>query len=247
VRSRVEPPIGILNGIDYDTWDPSADALLYANYTTQDFAGKRANKEGLFRDFGLDVSRIDRPLLAMISRIDVQKGFDLVVTVLDELLSQELSFILLGSGNKETEKKLAAVIAGHPGKAVFASGYDDSLAHRIEAGADIFLMPSKYEPCGLNQMYSMRYGTVPVVRATGGLADTVREFNAETGEGTGFRFIPYDSFHFNEAITRALRYWENSEQWRSIVTNGMQSDFSWARSAMRYAEVYENVRKRRQY
>ena len=247
VRSRAEPPIGILNGIDHDVWNPSTDVLLYANYSVQDFTGKRTNKEGLFRDFGLDVSRIDRPLLAMISRIDVQKGFDLVVAVLDDLLSQELSFILLGSGNKETEKQLAAVIAGHPGKAVFVTGYDDSLSHRIEAGADIFLMPSKYEPCGLNQMYSMRYGTVPVVRATGGLADTVREFNPETGQGTGFRFLPYDSFHFSETITRALRCWENPEQWRCIITNGMQSDFSWARSATRYAELYESVRKRRQF
>jgi len=247
VRSRVEPPIGILNGIDYQVWDPSTDSTLFANYSCENLAGKRINKEGLFREFGLDASRIDRPLLAMISRIDVQKGFDLVVAVLDDLLSQEIAFILLGSGNKETERQLATVFAGHPGKASFTAGYNDGLAHRIEAGADIFLMPSKYEPCGLNQMYSMRYGTVPVVRATGGLADTVREFNPETREGTGFRFVPYDPFHFKEAITRALRYWDNKELWRDIISNCMQADFSWARSASRYADVYENVRKRRQF
>jgi len=247
VRSRVEPPIGILNGIDYGVWNPATDPTLFANYSVADLTGKRINKEGLFRDLGLDLSRIDRPLLTMISRIDVQKGFDLVVAILDDLLSQEISFVLLGSGNKETERQLASVIDGHPGKAVFTSGYDDRLAHRIEAAADIFLMPSKYEPCGLNQMYSMRYGAVPVVRATGGLADTVREFNAETREGTGFRFLPYDSFHFSEAIARALRYWENAEQWRCIVSNGMQLDFSWARSATRYAEVYQSVQKRRQF
>ena len=247
VRSRVEPPIGILNGIDYDVWDPAVDPALYARYSCADLDGKRINKEGLFRHFCLDTSRLDRPLLAMITRIDVQKGIDLVVAVLDDLLSQDVSFVLLGSGNKETERQLATILAAHQGKAFFKAGYDDKLAHVIEAGADIFLMPSKYEPCGLNQMYSMRYGTVPVVRATGGLADTVHEFDPETREGTGFRFTPYGPLHFKEAIGRALRYWDNKELWPAIMLNGMRSDFSWARSAALYAQVYESVRKRRQF
>jgi starch synthase len=242
VRSRVDPPIGILNGIDYDVWNPSGDRYIAAPYSVDDLDGKRKNKEALFREFGLEESRLDRPLLAMISRIDAQKGFDLVVAVLDDLLSLDVTFVLLGAGHKETERQLEAIVAGHSGKASLRLGYDDSLAHLIEAGADIFLMPSKYEPCGLNQMYSMRYGAVPVVRATGGLADTVSEFDPATGAGTGFRFDTYDALHFKEAVMRALACRQNQEAWRRIMRNGMQSDFSWARSAKRYAEVYERIR-----
>jgi starch synthase len=244
LRSRAEPPIGILNGIDYEIWNPSRDSCLAATYSGAEFDGKRENKKALFREFGLDETRLDQPLLAMISRIDVQKGFDLLIAVLDDLLTYDVSFVLLGSGNKETESKLRTIAAAHPGQAGLKLDYNDRLAHLIEGGADVFLMPSKYEPCGLNQMYSMRYGTVPVVRATGGLADTVVEFDPATGLGTGFRFGPYDPFHFREAVLRALRYWDNKEMWRRIIGNGMKMDFSWARSARRYAEVYENVAKR---
>jgi len=246
VRSRIDPPIGILNGIDYNAWNPALDANLASPYSSDDLTGKRKNKEVLLRDLGMDAGRLDRPLLAMISRIDVQKGFDLVVAVLDDLLSQDISFVLLGSGNKETERQLSSVMAAHAGKAFYKTGYDDKLAHLIEAAADIFLMPSKYEPCGLNQMYSMRYGTVPVVRATGGLADTVQEFDPQTRQGTGFRFGPYDPIHFRDAIARALRVWDDRDLWGSLMRNGMQADFSWARSASRYAEVYENVYRRHQ-
>jgi starch synthase len=244
VRNRIDPPIGILNGIDYNVWNPAKDTALVAPYSADHLDGKRKNKEALFSELQLDTARLDRPLLAMISRIDVQKGFDLVVAVLDDLLSQDISFVLLGSGNKETERQLSSVTAAHAGKACYKAGYDDKLAHLIEGGADIFLMPSKYEPCGLNQMYSMRYGTVPVVRATGGLADTVQEFDPLTRQGTGFRFGPYDPIHFKEAITRALRTWDNGDLWRSLMWNGMRADFSWARSASRYAEVYQAVRSR---
>jgi len=247
VRSRTTPPIGILNGIDYDAWTPSTDPHLVAPFSAADLAGKRKNKEALFSDLGFEPARLDRPLLSMISRIDVQKGFDLVVAVLNDLLAQDLSFVLLGSGNKETERQLSAIVAAHPEKAFFRIGYDDKLAHLIEGAADIFLMPSKYEPCGLNQMYSMRYGTVPVVRATGGLADTVQEFDPETRQGTGFRFGPYDPLHFKDTIARALRCWDSSALWHAVMLNGMQADFSWARSAARYADVYEAARRRRQF
>jgi starch synthase len=153
---------------------------------------------------------------------------------------------MLGAGNKETESQIETILSGYSRKAALKVGYDDRLAHLIEAGADIFLMPSKYEPCGLNQMYSMRYGTVPVVRATGGLADTVQEFDPNTGKGTGFRFGRYDPLQFKDAINRALRYWADKRTWRRIISNAMESDFSWARSARRYAELYENVRSRYQ-
>jgi starch synthase len=244
LRSRAEPPIGILNGIDYEIWNPSKDPCLAATYSVVEFARKQENKKALFREFGLDEARLAQPLLGMISRIDVQKGFDLILAVLDDLLSYDVTFVLLGSGNKETENKLRAIVAAHPGQAGLRLDYNDSLAHLIEGGADIFLMPSKYEPCGLNQMYSMRYGTVPVVRATGGLADTVVEFDPAMGIGTGFRFGPYDPFHFREAVLRALRYWESEDAWGRIIRNGMTMDFSWARSARRYGEVYESLASR---
>lgn len=244
VRSRTDPPIGILNGIDYGIWNPQDDPLLSATYSSSDLRNKAKNKSAVFHEFDLQESRLDTPLLAMISRIDVQKGFDLVVDILDSLLAQDVTFVILGAGNKATEAQLSSIVAGHPGKAGMKIAYDDRIAHLMEAGADIFLMPSKYEPCGLNQMYSMRYGTVPVVRATGGLADTVKEFDPATGQGTGFRFGPYDSRQFRDAIDRALRHWSDRERWLRIMRNGMESDFSWARSARRYAEVYEAVKSR---
>jgi starch synthase len=245
LRSRADRPIGILNGIDYRRWSPEADGLLAAPYSRDDLRNKGKNKAAVFREFGLDESRLDHPLLAMISRVDVQKGFDLVVEILDDLLSRNVTFVMLGAGNKATEGQLSAIVAGHPGKAALRLGYDDRLAHLIEAGADIFLMPSRYEPCGLNQMYSMRYGTVPVVRATGGLADTVQEFDPSTEEGTGFRFGPYDPLHFKGAIARAMHYWTDKEKWSRIMRNGMDADFTWARSARRYADVYESVRNQK--
>jgi starch synthase len=246
VRSRMEPPVGILNGIDYEGWNPASDPLLAARYTRDDLEGKRKNKQAVLREFGFDETRVDRPLLAVISRIDVQKGVDLLIGVLNDILSHDVNFVMLGAGNKDTEGQIETILAGYPRKAALRLGYDDRLAHLIEAGADIFLMPSKYEPCGLNQMYSMRYGTVPVVRSTGGLADTVQEFDPNTGKGTGFRFAPYDALHFREAINRALRYWADKRAWRLLMSNGMEADFSWARSARRYSELYETVRRRYQ-
>jgi starch synthase len=179
----------------------------------------------------------------MISRIDVQKGFDLVVSVLDYLLSKNLYFALLGNGNKETEGYLRTIIERYPGKAGLRFEFDNGSAHITEAGADIFLMPSKYEPCGLNQMYSLRYGTVPVVRRTGGLADTVREYDPSTGEGTGFVFTDYDPEHFKAAIDRALALWPDKDGWRRLMLNGMKEELSWKDSARKYVEVYERLQK----
>jgi starch synthase len=245
LRNRMEPPLGILNGIDYGVWDPSSDPLLPAHYSARELAGKRLNKDAVLREFGFDESRRHRPLIAMISRMDVQKGFDLLLAILDELLSvEDVSFVLLGSGNKELEGRLQAIVAQHPGRAGVGLGFNNPLAHLIEAGADIFLMPSKYEPCGLNQMYSMRYGTVPVVRATGGLADTVQEYDPTTGQGTGFIFDDYDALDFKAAIGRALRAWDDKAAWNQIMQNGMTADFSWSRSARRYADLFENVKRR---
>jgi starch synthase len=193
--------------------------------------------------FGLDGSNLDWPLLAMISRIDVQKGFDLLVSILDYLLARNLYFVLLGSGNKDTEGYLRTIIERHPGKAGMRFEFNNESAHITEAGADIFLMPSKYEPCGLNQMYSLRYGTVPVVRRTGGLADTVQEYNRSTGTGTGFVFDDYDPEQFKAAIDRALALWPNKRAWRQLMRNGMSQNLGWANSAKKYVEAYERLEK----
>jgi starch synthase len=217
--------------------------LIASTYQASKLAGKLENKKALLRRFGLDGAHLDWPLVAMISRIDVQKGFDLVVSILDYLLSKNLYFALLGNGNKETEGYLRTIIERYPGKAGLRFEFDNGSAHITEAGADIFLMPSKYEPCGLNQMYSLRYGTVPVVRRTGGLADTVREHDPATGTGTGFVFTDYDPDQFKAAVDRALNLWPDKKSWRRLMLNGMKEELSWKNSAKKYVEAYERLQK----
>jgi len=243
LRERSGSLIGILNGIDDELWNPETDRLIAAPYSASYLSAKLQNKKALLKKFELDDAHSDWPLLAMISRIDVQKGFDLVVSILDYLLSKDLYFVLLGSGNKETEGYLRTIIERHRGKAGMRFEFDNGSAHITEAGADVFLMPSKYEPCGLNQMYSLRYGTVPVVRRTGGLADTVEEYDPVTAAGTGFVFTDYDAEQFRRAIDRALALWPDKKAWRRLVQNGMRQDLSWKNSAKKYVEAYDRVRK----
>jgi starch synthase len=242
LRARANPPVGILNGIDYETWNPETDPLIPAKFGVQNLFRKVDNKRALLAAFGLRREQVNRPVLAMISRLDVQKGFDLAVPVVDDILSSSsVSFVLLGSGNEAIKAQLRTIAERHPGRANVRFGYNKELSHLIEAGADIFLMPSKYEPCGLNQMYSMRYGTVPVVRATGGLADTVQEFDPGSGAGTGFVFSAYDAAELAKAVRLALAVWKDQKAWQRAMTNGMTLDFSWGRSAKRYLEVYEDA------
>ena len=241
LRDRSGDLIGILNGIDDELWNPKVDNLIPARYSPSRLSGKLESKKALLPRFGIDNAQLDRPVIAMISRIDVQKGFDLVMSVLDYLLSKDLYFVLLGSGNRETEGYLRSMIDRYKGKAGMRFEFDNGSAHITEAGSDIFLMPSKYEPCGLNQMYSMRYGTVPIVRATGGLADTVTEYDPATGEGTGFCFKDYDVDQFKAAIDRALALWPDRKQWRRLMLNGMRQDFSWKKSAKTYVAAFERV------
>jgi starch synthase len=243
LKERSDSVVGILNGIDEKLWNPAKDPLITATYTAANLSGKRKNKKALLDKFKLDGSHPEWPVLAMISRIDVQKGFDLVVRILDYLLSKDLYFVLLGSGNKETEGYLRTIIQRHPGKAGIRFEFDNGSAHLTEAGADILLMPSKYEPCGLNQMYSLRYGTVPVVRRTGGLADTVQDYDPSTGTGNGFVFSEYDPEQLRAAVDRALDLWQDRKAWRRLIQNGMRLDLSWKQSAQKYVEVYERTRK----
>ena len=243
LRQRSHRLLGILNGIDDELWNPEKDPLIPGNYSRTTLDDKVADKKALLQKYELDASHSDWPLLAMISRIEAQKGFDLVVSILEDLLAKDLYFVLLGSGNKETEAYLRTIIKRHPRKASIRFEFDNGSAHLVEAGADIFLMPSKYEPCGLNQMYSLRYGTVPVVRKTGGLADTIREYDPATGEGTGFVFSDYDPEQFKAAINRALALWPWRTKWRQLMRNGMRLDWSWKESASKYLETYVRLRK----
>ncbi|MBI5463615.1 MAG: glycosyltransferase, partial [Ignavibacteriales bacterium] len=169
-----------------------------------------------------------------------QKGFDLVLEIIDELLKQDVQFVMLGAGEPDYEKKFAAFQKKHSKKMGLTLGYDEELAHLIEAGSDMFIMPSKYEPCGLNQMYSMRYGTVPIVRATGGLDDTVDDYSG-SGKGTGFKFQKYDSKELLKAIQRAMKVFQHQEEWKKIMKNGMVRDFSWENSAKQYIGLYKEL------
>ena len=242
LRQRRDVLLGILNGIDDQLWNPAKDSLIPAKYTKTNPAGKLEDKKALLEKFELDPSHLDWPVIAMISRIEAQKGFDLVVRILDELLAKDVYFTLLGSGNKDTENHLRSIVGRHRHKAGMRFEFDNGSAHLVEAGADIFVMPSRYEPCGLNQMYSLRYGTVPVVRKTGGLADTVSEYDPSTGEGTGFVFTDYNPEQFKAAIERALALWPHRTKWRKLMQNGMRVDFSWKKSAAEYLEAYERIR-----
>ncbi len=198
----------------------------------------------VLKETGLDPALKDRPLLGIISRLDTQKGFDLLLRVLNEVLALDAGLVILGSGNEKIQKALQKTSKGHPGRMCLRIGFDEPLAHRIMAGTDIFLIPSRYEPCGLTQMYALKYGAVPLVRATGGLDDTVIPFDPQTGEGNGFKFGPYEPKAFLDTLRRAIDLFEDSKTWKRIIKNGMKADFSWDRSAQRYMELYRSVVQR---
>jgi starch synthase len=241
LRSRADRLAGIANGVDYAIWNPETDPHIAANFSVDDLSGKRECKIDLLRRFGLPEDA-DRPIIAIISRLVHQKGYDLIRATGALIVQTGAFFIALGAGAKEYEDFLQEWHDRYPREVGIYKGYAaESLAHQIEAGADIFLMPSLYEPCGLNQMYSMRYGTVPVVRATGGLDDTVEQFNASTGTGTGFKFGPYDAGAMLEKIREALYFYGRPDDWQKIQRNGMLVDNSWEAAAKKYAELYREV------
>jgi len=232
---------GILNGVDYSLWDPAVDSHVPFNYSPRKMEGKRRCKESLIQEMGLDPSVIKKPLLGMISRLDNQKGFDLLVQMLDEILELDVGLTILGSGDELIQKAIQDAATRHQGHVGFDIGFNEPLAHRIMAGVDIFLIPSRYEPCGLTQMYALKYGTVPVVRATGGLDDTVVQFDPLTKEGNGFKFGPYKPAAFVAAIHQAVNLFQDSRTWKRLMANGMKADFSWEKSARRYLEIYRSV------
>lgn len=243
LRYRHGDVIGILNGIDYDQWDPARDPHIPEPYDAANLSGKRTAKRVLLERCGLaaDEAALRRPLVGLISRLVDQKGFDLIAEIADELVRLDASFVLLGSGERRYEDLWLALAARHPERVAARIGFDEALAHLIEAGADLFLMPSRFEPCGLNQMYSLRYGTVPLVRAVGGLVDTVRNYNPRTGEGTGFSFDDYSAEALLNTLRWALGIYSDRGTWERIQRAGMQQDFSWDASARQYVKVYERA------
>ena len=241
LRKRKEDLYGILNGVDYQDWDPSHDAYLIARYNFQDLSGKRECKKDLLKAFNLPPSLENFPLLGMISRLADQKGFDLLAEILDELFTLDIGLILLGTGEQKYHDLFTEVARKYPQKAGIRIAYDDRLAHKIEAGADFFLMPSKYEPCGLNQIYSLKYGTIPIVRATGGLDDTIVNYDPTTGKGNGFKFVRYDAREFLNQIRVAIGFYSKPEQWKQLLRNAMEADFSWQRSANLYFQLYREA------
>jgi starch synthase len=241
LRARRDRLVGITNGVDYEVWNPASDTHLAAHYSAHDLSGKRLCKLDLLRRFGLPEDALERPVLASISRLTSQKGYDLIKEAAGAILATGVTFIALGSGASEYEDLLQTMRDHAPRQVGIYKGFSEPLAHKIEAGADIFLMPSLFEPCGLNQMYSMRYGTVPVVRATGGLDDTVQDFDRVRMTGNGFKFERYSAAAMLEKIEEALYCYAEPETWRTIQMNGMRVDNSWQAAAQKYLELYAAV------
>jgi starch synthase len=247
LRNRHADLFGILNGIDTDRWDPRHDACLPRPYDARDLSGKVAAKAEILARYRLatDDAAMRRPLIGMISRMVDQKGLDLIAALADTLPRLDATFVVLGTGEARYQDMWTGLAAAHPDRIGVLVGFDEALAHLIEAGADIFLMPSRFEPCGLNQMYSLRYGTVPVVRAVGGLADTVVDASPPSPKSTGFVFADYTKEALLEALERALAAFADRRRWAALQKAGMKQDHSWDRSAREYVTIYERALKRR--
>jgi len=245
IQGRADRLVGILNGADYAEWSPQTDKLIAQNYSAQNLEGKAACKKDLLEVFGLPLENLDRPVIGIVSRFVDQKGFDLLAAIADELLAEDLAITAIGSGQPEYEAVFQQMAQRYPHRVAVKIGYDNAVAHKVEAGADMFLMPSRYEPCGLSQIYSLRYGTVPVVRATGGLDDTVQNFDPRTKQGTGFKFEEYNGPALRACLQTALATYRDPAAWCALQANGMARDFSWKASAASYVTLYEAAKRSR--
>ncbi len=241
LRSRAGSLVGILNGVDYDEWDPRVDRHIGQHYDASRLSVKAALKQEFVNRLGLKAGA-GTALAGVVTRLATQKGIDLILAALPGLLAQrDLVFVALGAGEPRYEAALRELAAAFPGRVVFQQGYSEELAHWIEAAGDMFLMPSQYEPCGLNQMYSLRYGTVPVVRHTGGLADSVQRYDPATGQGTGVVFAPFTAAALAAAIEAALDLYAQPAHWTRMMRNGMAQDFSWTRQGAHYVALFERM------
>ena len=240
LQGRAADFVGILNGVDYQLWNPWIDPYLDYHYGENSLSVKHNCKRALRRAVGLH-EKTDTPLIAMISRLTLQKGFDLIEEIFESLMERDVQVVLLGSGEPRFERFFQAATERYPGRVAVEIGFNEPLAHRIEAAADLFLMPSLYEPCGLNQMFSLKYGTIPVVRAVGGLKDTVQDYDGESQTGTGFVFQPYESQALLAAIDRGLAVYRDSRAWTELRRRAMSMDYSWERSAKIYSNLYQQL------
>jgi starch synthase len=244
LRAKGERFIGILNGADYNEWDPERDEIIAVRYGPSSSERKRVCTADLRKRVGL-AEREGVPLVGMITRMTPQKGLDLLSEALDAVMGMELQLVILGSGDPALEDYFRRAEERYPGRLRMVTGFDNALAHRIQAGADIFLMPSRFEPCGLTQMYALKYGTLPVVRATGGLRDTIAEFEPASGRGNGFVFSEYRSEDLVAALGRAVALYKNRKAWGRLMQNGFRADFSWARAASQYLDWFNRLRAER--
>ena len=245
VRQREADLRGILNGVDYRAWDPARDSKLAAHYSAENLEGKAECRKDLLHAFGLNNVPESAAVIGIVSRLATQKGFDLLMHIAGQLEERNVVLAVLGTGEPYYESFFREWAKRRPHQVAVQLKYDEGLAHKVEAGADIYLAPSRYEPCGLNQLYSLKYGTVPVVRATGGLDDTIEEWNGEAGSGTGFKFHGYDPQGLMAAIDRALGVFADNDRWQALMRNGMAKEFGWEKPASQYVEVYEEVLRRR--
>ena len=253
LRSRSSTVTGILNGVDYDEWSPEKDKFIVTRYAPNDLSGKTRCRQDLLETFGISkadarmpvITNADSrlPVIGIVSRFAAQKGFDLIAQIMERLAREEMIIVALGNGDKTYEDLFLRLSKQFPQKIAVKVAYDNAIAHKIEAGSDMFLMPSRYEPCGLNQIYSLKYGTVPIVRATGGLDDTIEHWDPRTGKGTGFKFTDYNGEALLLTIKEALRAFRDQNSWQQLMRNGMSKDFSWNTSAKEYVRVYERVRQ----
>jgi starch synthase len=243
-QDRATDLFGILNGVDYEHWDPAHDNYLAASYNVHNPGGKQACKKDLIKNFGLKIS-LEQPLLGMTTRLNERKGLDLVLAIMPELTEANIGFVLQGTGEERYQYAFSELRDHHPGLVGVEIGYSPELAHKIIAGTDIFLMPSRYEPCGLDQLYCLRYGTIPVVRAVGGLEETIVEYDPASGQGTGFKFRRFDAEEFLAAIKRALSLFSQPAAWEKVRQQAMLQEFSWPQAAAQYVEIYEKAREKR--
>ncbi len=244
LKQRQKDLYGILNGVDYSVWNPETDRYLAAKYDAKSLDKKVENKKALCNQFKLPF-QAETPLIGMVTRLVEQKGIDLVVDGIDELMKRGIQMVILGTGEEKYQTALKAAAEKYPEQLAVHFKFDEKLAHLIEGGADMFLMPSRFEPCGLNQMYSLKYGTVPIVRETGGLADTVENVDPQTGKGTGFTFQEFSVEAMLDAVDRALAAFQDKATWAKIQKAGMRKDFSWENSAKKYLKVYEKAKKKK--
>ena len=242
VSMRKNDLVGIINGIDYSVWDPAVDERIPHHYDSKSLDSKLENKKALLASVGLPFDE-SVPLIGMISRLADQKGLDIIGAILDQMMGMALQFVVLGTGERRYHDMLERARRAFPDKMAIYLGFNNELAHLVEAGSDMFLMPSRYEPCGLNQMYSLAYGTVPIVRATGGLDDTIEPVDPSSGTGTGFKFTNYDSGELLWTIQHAVHLFADKTLWRQVMKNGMSKDFSWESSAKKYVHLYRSILK----